>query len=203
MSLFKHWQRLNHALASLARTYKSQASLRPVPAVRGMPDPRVDHNTSDISTAGNINSPAAFLKSIGRGAEDKLDVGDWRQFWRMGGSELRAANVDTKDRKFVNISPDVLLLLMIYLLLHGCYRYILWAMEKFRQGYDPKDFAYPPKPKKKIRGYDPFPYVARQILKHSYRIDGAQRCNLANVSGQGESNNRQRVILHAYASWVT
>ena len=32
-------------------------------------------------------------------------------------------------------------------------RYILWCMEKYRQGFDIKDFAHEPKPKKKIRGW--------------------------------------------------
>lgn len=32
-------------------------------------------------------------------------------------------------------------------------RYILWCMGKFRQGLNPAQFAHPPKPKKKIRGY--------------------------------------------------
>jgi hypothetical protein len=50
---------------------------------------------------GDIDTPEAFLRSIGRGAEEKVDIGDWTQFWRTGGSELRAANVDVKDRKCV------------------------------------------------------------------------------------------------------
>jgi hypothetical protein len=31
-------------------------------------------------------------------------------------------------------------------------RYILWALEKFRQGEDPKEYAHAPKPKKTVRG---------------------------------------------------
>lgn len=31
-------------------------------------------------------------------------------------------------------------------------RYVLWCMEKFRQGWDPKHFRKSPKNKKKVRG---------------------------------------------------
>jgi hypothetical protein len=32
-------------------------------------------------------------------------------------------------------------------------RYILWAMERYRQQDNPADYAHEPRPKKKIRGY--------------------------------------------------
>ena len=34
-------------------------------------------------------------------------------------------------------------------------RYLLWALEKYRQGGDPAKFAYDTKPKKKVRGWGP------------------------------------------------
>jgi len=56
----------------------------------------------------------------------------WYQLWKINGRDLKEQGVSVKDR-----------------------RYILWAMEKFRQGEDPKSFAHEPKPKKKIRGRGP------------------------------------------------
>lgn len=40
-----------------------------------------------------------------------------------------------------------------YVLTNCCiHRYILWSMEQYRLGNEPSKFAYPPKPKKTIRG---------------------------------------------------
>ena len=77
-----------------------------------------------------------MLSSFGRGAETKLKVGSWDALWKTDGHALRAAGVPVRDR-----------------------RYILWCMEKFRQGEDPTNFAHEPRPKKKIRGcvrFSPF-----------------------------------------------
>ncbi|KAI0771259.1 IGR protein motif-domain-containing protein [Trametes elegans] len=81
---------------------------------------------------GNIATPEDFLKAIGRGAETKLTPESWEQLWRTDGHQLRQAGLGVRDR-----------------------RYILWCMEKFRQGQEPAEFAHPPKPPKKIRGRGP------------------------------------------------
>ena len=72
----------------------------------------------------------SFLNAIGRDAVSKVKVTDWNEFWSLNGRALKGAALEVQDR-----------------------RYILWCMEKFRQGYNPTEFAHPPPPKKKIRGY--------------------------------------------------
>ncbi|KAH9891669.1 IGR protein motif-domain-containing protein [Cubamyces lactineus] len=81
---------------------------------------------------GNIQTPEDFLKAIGRSAETKLTPESWEQLWHTDGPQLKKAGLAVKDR-----------------------RYILWSMEKYRQGEDPADFAHPAKPAKKIRGRGP------------------------------------------------
>lgn len=48
------------------------------------------------------------------------------------------------------------------------HRYLLWALEKFRQGLDPKDYAIEPKPKKKVRGWGP-------RVQNGIRVSGRKR----------------------------
>ncbi|KAL5519925.1 hypothetical protein ACEPAG_1585 [Sanghuangporus baumii] len=74
----------------------------------------------------------SFLTAIGRDAASKVKAASWEELWSLDGHALKDAGVTVKDR-----------------------RYILWCMEKFRQGYEPKEFAHPPRPKKKIRGHGP------------------------------------------------
>ncbi|KAL5482530.1 hypothetical protein ACEPAI_9124 [Sanghuangporus weigelae] len=74
----------------------------------------------------------SFLTAIGRDAASKVKVASWEEFWSLDGHALKEAGLAVRDR-----------------------RYILWCMEKFRQGYEPKEFAHPPTPKKKIRGHGP------------------------------------------------
>ncbi|TFK89577.1 hypothetical protein K466DRAFT_644910 [Polyporus arcularius HHB13444] len=81
---------------------------------------------------GNITSPQDFLKAIGRSAENKLSPESWEQLWHTDGFQLKKAGLGVSER-----------------------RYILWSMEKFRQGLDPVEFAHEAKPEKKIRGRGP------------------------------------------------
>ncbi|RDX53278.1 hypothetical protein OH76DRAFT_1399165 [Lentinus brumalis] len=81
---------------------------------------------------GNITSPQDFLKAIGRSAENKLSPESWEQLWHTDGFQLKKAGLGVSER-----------------------RYILWSMEKFRQGLDPAEFAHEAKPEKKIRGRGP------------------------------------------------
>ncbi|KIP10206.1 hypothetical protein PHLGIDRAFT_66140, partial [Phlebiopsis gigantea 11061_1 CR5-6] len=80
----------------------------------------------------SVATPEAFLKAIGRSAETKVTAETWEDMWKLDGRSMKEAGVAVKDR-----------------------RYILWCMEKFRLGMDPKEFAHPPKPRKKIRGWGP------------------------------------------------
>ncbi|KIM89022.1 hypothetical protein PILCRDRAFT_49613, partial [Piloderma croceum F 1598] len=79
-----------------------------------------------------INSPTDFLKAIGRSSETKVHIGDWAEFWNVSGLTMKAKGVGVQDR-----------------------RYILWCMEKYRQGFKIREFAHEPKPKKKVRGWGP------------------------------------------------
>ncbi|KZT50778.1 hypothetical protein CALCODRAFT_521785 [Calocera cornea HHB12733] len=79
-----------------------------------------------------ITTPEEFLQAIGRGAVDKVKVETWDGLFRLQGQQMKAAGLAPKERK-----------------------YVLWALEKFRQGENPKEFVIPPKPKKTIRGWGP------------------------------------------------
>ncbi|KAI0720456.1 IGR protein motif-domain-containing protein [Cerioporus squamosus] len=81
---------------------------------------------------GNITTPEDFLKAIGRSSENKLSPESWEQLWHTDGSQLKKAGLGVSER-----------------------RYILWSMEKFRQGLDPAEFAHEAKPVKRIRGRGP------------------------------------------------
>ncbi|KIJ62585.1 hypothetical protein HYDPIDRAFT_114230 [Hydnomerulius pinastri MD-312] len=84
------------------------------------------------SPNGKITTPQDFLKAIGRSAETKVSLDSWEAFWRTSSHDLKKAELAVKDR-----------------------RYILWCMEKFRQGIPVEKFAYEAKPKSKIRGRGP------------------------------------------------
>lgn len=83
-------------------------------------------------TREGIQTPEEFLKSIGRNAEKLVSIDSWPAFWKTNAATLREAGVGVKDR-----------------------RYLLWCMEKYRQGLPIPAFAHPPKPKKKVRGHGP------------------------------------------------
>ncbi|KAL4069884.1 hypothetical protein V8B97DRAFT_557183 [Scleroderma yunnanense] len=89
---------------------------------------------------GKIATPHDFLKAIGRDSEKKVSIDSWEVFWRTSGRELKGASVPVKDR-----------------------RYILWCMEKFRQGAPVEQIAHGAKPKKKTRGWGP-------AVQHGKRI---------------------------------
>ncbi len=53
----------------------------------------------------------------------------WEAMFKLRGPDLKEKGVPVKTR-----------------------RYLLWALERFRQGEHPEQFAYQPKPKKVVRG---------------------------------------------------
>ncbi|CEL56104.1 hypothetical protein RSOLAG1IB_07557 [Rhizoctonia solani AG-1 IB] len=77
-------------------------------------------------------TPQDLLAAIGRSSETKLKVETWDDLWRMRGEEMKQAGLAPAER-----------------------RYILWALEKIRQGYDPAKVAIKERPKKTIRGWGP------------------------------------------------
>ncbi|KAJ7505147.1 hypothetical protein B0H11DRAFT_1708771 [Mycena galericulata] len=106
--------------------------------VRPIPDPRGTHllptasHVPLIPAAESIRTPEDFLKAIGRSAETKLSIESWDEFWNQSGVNLKSAGVGVRDR-----------------------RYILWCMEKYRNGLPVEEFAHEMKPKKTIRGWGP------------------------------------------------
>ncbi|KAI0822298.1 IGR protein motif-domain-containing protein [Trametes gibbosa] len=95
---------------------------------------------------GNIATPTDFLKAIGRSAETKLTPESWEQLFHTDGHQLRKAGLSVEDR-----------------------RYILWSVEKFRQGLEPSEFAHPPKPAKKIRGRGPSVQNGKKLRSRRHR----------------------------------
>ncbi|KAK4046244.1 hypothetical protein OIV83_006223 [Microbotryomycetes sp. JL201] len=86
--------------------------------------------------SGAIASPEALLKAAGRGLDQyATKLGEdltWPALFTKSGQELADAGMSTKDR-----------------------RYLLWVLEKYRQGHDIETLAIPSKPKKKYRGWGP------------------------------------------------
>jgi len=96
--------------------------------------------------AGDISTPEDFLKAIGRSSETKISFDAWDDLWKTNGKTLKKAGLATRDRRYVPFAEA------IGLMSDSLDRYILWAMEHYRQGDGPSDCAHEPKPKKKIRG---------------------------------------------------
>ncbi|EGG01958.1 uncharacterized protein MELLADRAFT_110614 [Melampsora larici-populina 98AG31] len=82
----------------------------------------------------SIETVEKFLSSLKRpnllDLKSKFD--SWNQFFESNGTLLKSKSINPKER-----------------------RYLLWAMELFRHGKDPKEFAVKLKKKKVIRGWGP------------------------------------------------
>jgi hypothetical protein len=99
------------------------------------------------SPTDKIKTPADFLKAIGRSSETKVDIGDWAEFWNASRLTMKDKGVGVQDRRCGFSSSRG-----FQELRNALHRYILWCIEKYRQGFKIKEFAHEPKPKKKIRG---------------------------------------------------
>ncbi|KAI0754992.1 hypothetical protein C8Q80DRAFT_402785 [Daedaleopsis nitida] len=95
---------------------------------------------------GNISTPEQFLKAIGRSSDTKLSPESWEELWQTNGYALKKAGLGVRDR-----------------------RYIMWSMEKFRQGENPVDFAYAPTPAKKVRGRGPAVQNGKRLRSRRHR----------------------------------
>ncbi|VDC00773.1 unnamed protein product [Peniophora sp. CBMAI 1063] len=84
------------------------------------------------ATRAGLDTPQAFLQSIGRKMDTKVSPESWDELFKLESEKLKADGVDVRDR-----------------------RYLLWSLEKFRAGEDPKSFAHEARGKKKIRGHGP------------------------------------------------
>jgi len=95
---------------------------------------------------GDISKPEDFLKAIGRGSETKISFDTWESLWKTNGVALKKAGLAVRDR-----------------------RYILWAMERYRQMDNPSDYAHEARPKKKIRGHGPAVQFGKRIRSRRHK----------------------------------
>ncbi|KAF9507981.1 hypothetical protein BS47DRAFT_1332989 [Hydnum rufescens UP504] len=80
----------------------------------------------------NMATAQDFLIAIGRGLDKRIPVEKWVDLFRMKRDHFKKLGVGVRDR-----------------------RYVMWAMEKYRFGAEPRDFAHEIAPKKKYRGRGP------------------------------------------------
>ncbi|KAJ7133024.1 hypothetical protein C8R46DRAFT_970596 [Mycena filopes] len=131
---------LNTLFRNLSCSARPALSRALTTRVRPSPDPRGAHllptAPSDrplIPNTDSIHTPADFLKAIGRSVDTKVSPENWEDFWqKTTGRNLKSSGLGVRDR-----------------------RYVLWCMEKYRQGLPVKSFAHEPTPKKTIRGWGP------------------------------------------------
>ncbi|GAA6014546.1 hypothetical protein JCM10207_001640 [Rhodosporidiobolus poonsookiae] len=82
---------------------------------------------------GPYTDPSALLSVSKRCLESYADkFEDWPALFSKTSAELRDAGMTVKES-----------------------RYLLWLLERYRQGHDPAKIAIPPTPKKTIRGHGP------------------------------------------------
>ncbi|KAE8226331.1 hypothetical protein CF319_g1054 [Tilletia indica] len=164
---------LAHTATAYRRIASTSSALLSTKATSSAPAPRVTIPPQRPS----ISDPKSFLQAISRGPRRQLQENagaltalsdTWEGMWgkvlngqpaaapsaspsaspRAGkqiNKDLKASGVTVKDR-----------------------RYILWALEKFRQGQDPAQFSLGVKPKKKIRGWGP-------RVQNGIRVRGRKR----------------------------
>ncbi|KAJ3477383.1 hypothetical protein NLI96_g10496 [Meripilus lineatus] len=94
----------------------------------------------------DITTPEQFLTAIGRSTQTKVTAESWNDLWKLDGHALKQAGVGVRDR-----------------------RYVLWSLEKFRQGEEIPEFAHPRQPKKKIRGWGPAVQNGKRIRSRRHR----------------------------------
>ncbi|KAJ7025398.1 hypothetical protein C8F04DRAFT_1128858 [Mycena alexandri] len=134
----------NARLPALSRSLATR--VRPSPEPRGthlLPTASLDNTL--IPNTDSVHTPSDFLKAIGRSVDTKVE--DWDEFWQQTtGRNLRSAGVGVRDR-----------------------RYVLWCMEKYRQGLPIPSFAHDPRPKKTIRGWGPSVQNGKRIRSRRVR----------------------------------
>ncbi|KZO97162.1 hypothetical protein CALVIDRAFT_513997 [Calocera viscosa TUFC12733] len=117
---------------SLLRPSSLRSFLRPITPLRRSWHGTVSNPIPEPRPEIAMTTPEEFLKAIGHGTVDKVKVETWEGLFKLRGRDMKQAGLGIRER-----------------------RYVLWALEKFRQGGNPKEFAVPIKPKKTIRGWGP------------------------------------------------
>ena len=106
-----------------------------------------------LTKLDKVDSPKAFLEAISKPRRDLVNNStcvsalgeDWDAMFSMNSEKLKGAGVPVKERK-----------------------YILWALEKYRQGLEPSEFVRSVKKPKKVRGWGP-------RVQKGYRVRGELR----------------------------
>lgn len=156
---------------------KATATASPLP-YKQIPDPR-----------GAVQTPKDFLDAISTPptralSDDSSLLGalgeSWSDLWKCDSHKLKEAGVGVKER-----------------------RYVLWSMEKYRQGYEPHQFRIKPKKKKIVRGcvgrkkntwlaaVSAF-VLADHVLPHSSLADGDHACKRESASREGDDREKSR-----------
>ncbi|KAE8255286.1 hypothetical protein A4X13_0g3094 [Tilletia indica] len=160
------------------RIASTSAALLSTKATSSAPAPRVTIPPQRPS----ISDPKSFLQAISRGPRRQLQENagaltalsdTWEGMWGkvLNGQPAAAAPTPsaaapgtTSPRAGKQINKD----LKASGVTVKDRRYILWALEKFRQGQDPAQFSLGVKPKKKIRGWGP-------RVQNGIRVRGRKR----------------------------
>lgn len=120
-------------MLSLLRTRAAAAvrfastSARPVPAPRGGISTPKDFLQAISKTRRNLADNSACVSAVGE---------DWNAMFGLTSTALKNAGVSVSDRKYVVLTQ----------------RYLLRAFVAYRQGREPREFAYDVKKKKIVRG---------------------------------------------------
>ena len=120
-------------------------SLYYVPAPRSKYQRHVEACERPENLTDGMSSAKDFLRAIGRDVEKKVLVEKWEDLFRMRRNDFKTLGVGVQDRR--SIFPAQIVARGSH-----SYRYVMWAMEKYRWGTEPADFAHETKPKKKHRG---------------------------------------------------
>ena len=93
--------RCRSLVSPFCRAFQSRALLTPAPPPRGIYALDRHGVISLIYVTGDITTPEAFLKAIGRGSETKITFETWDGLWKANGLSLKKAGVAVRDRRCV------------------------------------------------------------------------------------------------------
>lgn len=133
----------------ISRSFINHAAQRTPPNPTGM-NFRARGGPLLTTWTAKVPDAKSFLSAIGRSTEKKVKVEEWTDLWKLNGQNLKEQGVAVRDRR---CALEIIEILPVRIQFRApAFRYILWAMERFRQGESPLQYAHEMKPKKKIRG---------------------------------------------------
>jgi hypothetical protein len=96
--------RLRSSFSPFCRTLQNSALLKPVPPPKGTYISSRVTSKAHHFVAGDISTPEAFLKAIGRGSETKISFDKWDDLWKANGLALRKAGLAVRERRCVTFA---------------------------------------------------------------------------------------------------